>query len=157
MLRHCSTPEHSAAPNPRTDTRASLGRPGRDVLHLANLETATADARLCNRLILAPSRPPCSCDDVRDAVVRARHQLPHENASTNLDAQLGVGRPSHDLLEHGPPRRNGLEALVPVARCPIRDEGGHQTQRIESQPAGRPERRQYVRQLLLEHDAATGL
>ena len=86
-----------------------------------------------------------------------RHQLAHRDAPTNLESGLGVRRARKDLLEHGAARRDGLEALVSVARGPIYDAGRHQTQRIEPQGAGRHERSQHVREFLLEHNPATRL
>jgi hypothetical protein len=87
----------------------------------------------------------------------AHEQLSHRDSTTNLKAGLGVGRAGQDLLEYGPTRSDCLEALVSLARCPIRDGRRHQTQRIEPQPAGRHECGQYVGQFVLEDDASTRL
>jgi hypothetical protein len=59
------------------------------------------------------------------------------------------------LLEHRPARGDRLEALISIARCPVGNQRRHQTQWIEPHRAGRRERPDDIRQLLLEHGAAT--
>src|SRR5580700_8581510 len=86
--------------------------------------------------------------DVGSAVVPTDDEAADGDAAAYLD--LGFGCESQGSLEHRAAGGDCLEAFVSVAWCAVRDRRRHHAQQIEPDPAGRLERWNDVRQLLLE-------
>ncbi len=60
---------------------------------------------------------------VRNAVVRADHQLCDGDPALHLQARLGLRDTSHCLLEHCSASGDRLKALIPIAPRRIREKG----------------------------------